>query len=645
MKKTFLFLFGFLFYMEFLFHLVCFKEISFSWLCATLLFLVPLCVFFTYVCGLFKNKKINTIVFRIITCIALILYISQMIYYKIYDSFFSYNSFVFLGAVKDGFSKVLETILHNFIAFFFLLLPLIFLFSKWTRNIEKNNLKDCTIFAIFAMLFQIYGIFLVNSLEKDEKYSMYNLYYNLDIPVYNTKKFGMLTFLRLSVERGIFSFEEKETSSEELYYNEPTALLKKANKKSNSLDIDFLSLKEKEKNQTIKQIHEYMSTVPASLQNESTGIFENKNVIFMLAESLSTIAIDKDLTPTLYKMYNDGYSFVNYYSPKYPAGTADGEYMLEWGLLPVTGNDYSLIDLVYIDHPYQVATMFKNNGYKTHAYHNYYGYYNLRDKYFKTLNYDSYKFKDELGISCTKNYHASDVDLIQASFDDYKSDEKFFTYYITLSGHGDYSKSGNPMVRKNWDKVKDLKVSDNLKGYYAANIEYDKALEELINKLKKEGKLDDTVFVISSDHSPYFLSKEDLKTGYKQSINKFNQNKGTFFIYSSKIKPKKIEKYGMNIDVLPTLYNLMGFNYDSRLLMGNDLMSDADGLVIFPDRSFVTEKGTYNSSTNKFNKTTKETVTENYVSKVNDKIADKFRYSKLIQYNDYYKYVPLGGKK
>ncbi len=527
-----------------------------------------------------------------------------------------------------------------------MLLPLAFLFSPITKNIEQNNFKDTTIFLIFAMLFHIYGIFVVNTLDKNEKYSMYNLYYNLDIPVYNTKDFGLLTFLRLSIQRGINSFEEKAISSEDIYTNEITSLLSKVNVKYNLLPIDFNHLKETEENNKIKEIHTYMNSKNATKQNDYTGIFKDKNVIFILGESLSNIAIDKKLTPTLYKLYNGGYNFSNYYSPKYPAGTADGEYMLEWGLLPVIGNDYSLIDLVYITHPYQIATMFKNNDYNTYAYHNYYGYYNLRDSYFKTLDFTKYKFVDQLNIHCTKNYHSSDLDLINASFADYQNDEKFFSYYISLSGHGDYSKNRNPIVKKNWKYVKDLKYSDNLKGYIAANIEFDKAMESLLNKLEKAKKLDDTIIVISSDHYPYFLTDSDLKQGYKTTINKFSKSKGTFLIWSNdKTKKKTIDKYGMNTDVLPTLYNMMGFDFDSRLLMGKDLMSDSDGLVILPDRSFITNKGYYNSSANKFTKYKNITIDDNYVNMINDDISDRFKYSKAIQYNDYYKYLNLGGTK
>ena len=640
MKKTFTILSLFLFYIEIVFHILCFNSISIENIIMTVLFVVPISIIFTFLCSLFKNKKINSIILKILCLVIVIIYISQIIYFKLYDSFFTYNSFVYLMAVKGGILKVLQTILENIVGIIIILIPSVFIMFKYGKDIERINLRDSSVFLIFAMLFYIYGVFSINTLDKDNRYSLYNLYYRLDIPVYSTKDFGLLTYLRLSFQRGMLNFEEKETSSEDIYTNEVTSLLKKVNIKYNTSNIDFDKLIKTENNKKIREIHEYISSKTPTKQNEYTGIFKGKNVIYILAESLSTMAIDKELTPTLYKMYNDGYNFPNYYSPKYPAGTADGEYMLEWGLIPVIGNDYSLIDLVYIDHPLNIATMFKNNGYKTHAYHNYYGYYNYRNKYFKTLDFDSYKFSTDMNISCTKNYHASDVDLINKSVDDFINDDKFFTYYISLSGHGDYEPSNNTMAKKNWSLVKNLKYSDKLKGYIASNIEFDRAMQVLLQKLEEAQKLDDTIIVISSDHSPYFLSDNDLKVGYNTSINKFSKNKGIFFVYSTdKDKKGAIDKYGMNMDVPATVYNLMGFDYDSRLLTGQDLMSDSECLVILSDRSFITSKGKYNSSNNKFIKTTKENISDNYVDIINNDIADRFKYSKSIQYNNYYKHL------
>ena len=127
--------------------------------------------------------------------------------------------------------------------------------------------------------------------------------------------------------------------------------------------------------------------------------------IYKGAESFDEIAIHEELTPTLYKLKNEGIKFNNYFSPKYPASTADGQYMLEWGLLPIIGEDYSLIDMVYNTNPYLLPRMLKNKGYSTYAYHNYVGYYNHRSSYFSTLDFDGVRYCND-GISTVcENFH------------------------------------------------------------------------------------------------------------------------------------------------------------------------------------------------------------------------------------------------
>ena len=103
--------------------------------------------------------------------------------------------------------------------------------------------------------------------------------------------------------------------------------------------------------------------------------------------------------------------------------------------------------------------------------------------------------------------------------------------------------------------------------------------------------------------------------------------------------PIKVEKIGSSLDVLPTVLNLFGEEFDSRLLMGRDILSDSDPIVIFSDRSFITDKGRYNSLTEQFTPNEGVTVEEGYVDKINTIIYKKYQMSRLILENDYYKHV------
>ena len=101
---------------------------------------------------------------------------------------------------------------------------------------------------------------------------------------------------------------------------------------------------------------------------------------------------------------------------------------------------------------------------------------------------------------------------------------------------------------------------------------------------------------------------------------------------------KKIEvnKVGSQIDVLPTLLNLFGIEYDSRLIVGKDILSDYEGIAIFSNRSWVTNKGTYYASGNRFVANNDAVIDDNYVAKINARVANSFTVSNsIIKYNIY----------
>ena len=222
----------------------------------------------------------------------------------------------------------------------------------------------------------------------------------------------------------------------------------------------------------------------------------------------------------------------------------------------------------------------------------------------------------------------SDLEMLNETYNDYKNDDKFLAYYMTVSTHLNYKTTNNDIVKKNINLVKDLNYSSNVLGFISTHIELDKALENLINNLKKDNLLDDTVIVLLADHFPYGLSKnelEELNKDIKYDDSLIHKN--FLVIYNSTLeKPVIIDNYSSNIDVLPTLYNLFGFNYDSRLLTGCDILSNNDGIVIFNDRSFITKNIKYNALNNKFND--KKNL-----------VYEKYLYSRLILEKDYYKYI------
>ena len=119
-------------------------------------------------------------------------------------------------------------------------------------------------------------------------------------------------------------------------------------------------------------------------------------------------------------------------------------------------------------------------------------------------------------------------------------------------------------------------------------------------------------------------------------------NHSNFIIWNSEIKePIIIDKLGSQIDVLPTLLNLFGIEYDSRLIVGKDILSDTGCVAIFSNYSWVSDYGTYNANTNKFTlKEGKELENINeYVKAMKNRVSNAYSISKMIIENDYYTYV------
>jgi phosphoglycerol transferase MdoB-like AlkP superfamily enzyme len=104
----------------------------------------------------------------------------------------------------------------------------------------------------------------------------------------------------------------------------------------------------------------------------------------------------------------------------------------------------------------------------------------------------------------------------------------------------------------------------------------------------------------------------------------------------------EIDKPCASVDILPTISNLMGIEYDSRLLMGSDIFSDSTPLVVFSNWSWITDKASYNSKARKLvlaDGETSDTVNKQYTSKISKQVNNKFKYSTKILETDYYSKV------
>ena len=592
--------------------------------------------------GLF-NEKVNRIISYFILFFYTLITLAQIVYYNFYDSIFSFFSLpTGTGQVMQFWQMILEVIARIWYDFALTLVPLIlyYIFNKKIFKFNKLRLKDILL-NLVLLVFSLTMILVEVTYDNKGVYSLNRLIYKTHAPMLTINKTGLWSMQAIDLYRYIFGFEEEvEVSTVE---ETPEKVELEKEKEYNKIDIDFESLIEKESNSTVKNMHKYFSSVVPSEKNKYTGLFKGKNLIFITAEAFDTIAIDKDITPTLYKMANNSYIFTNYYQPLYPVSTSDGEYMNLTSLIPKEGV-WSFYKSSKISMPMGFGTMFKNEGYTSYGFHNHtYKYYDRHLSHPNIgLSYIGCGNGLEKKMNC-KRWPNSDYEMIEATTDYYLNDEKpFATYYMTVSGHLNYNFYGNSMSARNKNKVKNLKYSDAIKAYYAAQIELDKAMELLLKKLEEKGVLDDTLIIMGPDHYPYGLTQKQMnEVSNIDRSDKFENYHTTLIMYNPSIEKTVIDKTISGLDLLPTIYNLYGIEFDSRLLMGRDIFSDSEHIVILSDRSWITEAGRYNSVTRKFTKTTEEEIDDDYIDRINSIVNNRFSMSALILDNNYYKKVGL----
>lgn len=574
-----------------------------------------------------KNNKLNKAITLTFLGIVSVIFAAQFVHYKFYECFFTFYSLINGGQVFSFLEAILKIIKENilgFLSFIIIFIITIPILIKIPFNKKRKNI----FIYLVLILISITTMFLSSNLFKIGIYSKYNLLYNTHNHTQNIKNFGLFTSTAIDTVRYYFEFEPKLLKEENNY------TYKKGDEKIyNVTDINFETLKNKETNPNLKEFYSYLESKKPTTKNEYTGIFENKNLIFITAESFNFNIIDKELTPTLYKLKNEGITFNNFYTPIYYASTSDGEYTNLTGLLPVEGT-WSYIDSQNNYYPYTYSNVFKEKGYKTYSYHN--GEYNFYDRNIvqKSFGYDIFKACGnglEKDINCNL-WPQSDKEMFESTFKDYKDNENFMTYYMTISGHLPHNYKTHDIAKKYGKYLENKNYSDSVKAYISANIDLDKGLDSLLKNLEKENLLDDTVIVIVPDHFPYGLTKEELKEIEVMNTD-YDLHKSNLIIYNSEIKGKRIDKYSSNIDILPTLLNMFNIKYDSRLITGQDIISDSEGIVIFNNQSFLTKEGYYNSKTNSFSN--KET-NKQYITNKKIEVYNKINTSRIILKNNIY---------
>ncbi len=583
------------------------------------------------------NKKTNKIIFNILLFIICTWFVSHMIFASKFGVYLSITSVGLSDQILSFQEEIFKTLIDNWYLIILGYIPFILTISSITKyELTKSTKKLNIIYmGVIVALYLLFSLSLL--IGKKDTYSPYNLINKIDNINLLVEKVGVLPTTFVEVKRIFIELEEEIIDIDNPIIKDDLPL----EVKYNTTDIDFEALNAKTDNKTLQSMNNYFSSLTGSNQNEYTGYFEGKNLVLVMAESFTHVAISESITPTLYKLTNEGFIFENFYSPVI-LSTIGGEFQELTGLYP----NINLLSSVWRKgtnyFPYGHANIFESLGYQTYAYHNNQYNFQNRDKYLSSLGFDNYKgcFNGlEKDINCYQ-WPQSDQEMVLATTSDYLNQEQpFMTYYVTVSGHMAYT-WGNAMSKKHQDVVEDLEYSEEVKAYIATQVELDRALESLIEELEKSGELKDTVIALVSDHYPYDLSLDqinEMSTYQRDGVVELNRN--AFIMWNSEMEPIKIDKVGSQIDVLPTILNLFNAEYDSRLIIGQDILSNEPGLAIFSNNSWVSDYGTYFSASNKFVPKEGIEVPENYVNDMNSIVRNKILMSKYIIEYDYYDFA------
>lgn len=650
MKKNSLLLYLLLsfIYLELAFKLVNANQFFSLYTIATLV--VALCfISLLYLIINLLNNKGKYIVSLILLFIFGIYFSLHTCLYKFYKFYFEFSTLAFADQTAAFASDGLKVIWNNILYIIIYFIPFILLIVLRKHiDLDRINFKIVFISLLVGFVFYLPMMLLPNGLIK-EVYLTNNM-----IQIVN--KDGVLSGLGYDVYNSIFGINntidvEEEQAPEEEMQEE----IVEEKKYSNVVfDIDFNELNSQNPSSDIEDLNNYFYNKKPSKQNEYTSFFADKNLILFMAESFNGICIDPNLTPTLYKLVHSGFEFNNFYTPTIYS-TIGGEFCELTGLYQDI-NALSIFRSNRNTYPMGIGNLFKEKGYKTYAYHNSSYSFQNRDLYLNNLGFDYYNASglglEEL-MNC-RNWPASDVEMINATFDDYINDSKFLVFYATVSGHGPYvfSSSDNQIATKYEDMLREYygdrlgtgSAASSLMAYEAGQIELDRALETLINKLSSANKLDDTVIALVGDHHPYYLTDRIDMDDYNKlstyerdgSIELYHSN---FILYNNAMDVVRVDKVGGQLDVIPTIYNLFGLNYDSRLLMGTDLLSEDQGVVIMADGSWVNDIGKYYSYNGEFVGKDGSEVSDSYIKGINRKVKNIKNISLMMMENNYYQYI------
>ena len=572
----------------------------------------------------------------------------QLVYHCIFGDFMPVSQIGMGGNVIVNFnSQLLYGIRQNLLKILLLLLPLIaVILCLILRRAQALKLRlrwkqALASFAVLlALLLTVTGLMYVG---RDKAFSAYRTFTNVDTSTDSSyKKIGMLATTAQELRYMLFSGSGSIMITPSSLNISDVPRTYSSNSYNVIESIDFTALADSTDSDILKATDEYLSNATPTRKNNYTGLLKDYNLITICAESFCPWFISEELTPTLYKLSHTGILFENYYGT-FQSVTTNGEYTMCMGLYPdmsrtKTDSSFNVAGTNYL--PFCLGNALKDKGYQTWGYHDYIGDFYNRNITHANMGY-TFKAADS-GLDMKIDWPSSDLEMMEASVDDYlSSKEPFHAYYMTFSGHYQYNWD-NAMSDKNRDAVRDLPYSEPVKAYIACNLELENALTYLMERLEQAGVANKTCIVLTNDHYPYGLTEEEYNELAGQTLDTtFEKYRNSFICYVPGLSENiVVDEYCSTADILPTLLNLFGVDYDSRLLAGTDALSNGIHMAVLSDKSFLTKTFRYDAGTETVIPADESIViSDEQLEAYRLYVDNKFQMSSNIVNSDYYAHV------
>lgn len=510
------------------------------------------------------RSKISYIVMGIIYILESALLYGNILYYREFSDFLSFNTIAGASKVSKGLGGSAANMaqMHDFVyGLDFVIIGLLFLihFIKLDpRPMRKLTAVATTLLGVFLFSFNL-------TIAESNRPQLLGRTFDR---AYIVKYLGLNTFLAYD---SIKTVQNNQVRSEAV-----------------GTDMD--------------NVISYIGQNYAKPNSAYFGKAKGKNIIIIHLESFQQFLINdkingQEVTPFLNSLYNDKntMSFDNFYHEVGQGKTSDAENMLETGLFGLP--EGSLFSKLGSDNTFQAAPaiLAQKEGYTSAVFHGNVGSFWNRDSVYKNMGYDyffdsnyfnktsdsslEYGMKDKLMLSESVKY----LEQLQ---------QPFYTKFITVTNHYPFSL---PEEDNDGFQAPDTSVSA-VNGYFQTAHYLDNSLKEFFNYLKDSGIYDNSMIVLYGDH--YGLSNSQNPTlapllGVSADdwtdFNNSQMQKVPFMIHMKGLKGGINHTYGGEIDVLPTILHLAGIDTKNYVQLGTDLLSkEHNPIVIFRNKNFVT---------------------------------------------------------